>query len=246
MDKIAQVVDLLKKAKHITALTGAGVSVASGIPPFRGANGLWNKYDPIFLDLEYFYAHPQKSWRLIKEIFYDFMGDAKPNPAHFALAQLEEIGLLEAIITQNIDNLHQKSGSKNVIEYHGNSRKLVCISCEKKFDISEYVFEQLPPICPQCKKTLKPDFIFFSEAIPEKAAFDSYEEMQSSDLLILIGTTGEIIPASYLPFQAKENGAKIIEINPHKSTFTNSITDIFIKDKVEIVLPKIMKKLEIR
>ena len=238
---INQAAEIIKKATHVTAFTGAGISVESGIPPFRGENGLWNKFDPIFLDIDYFKSNPLKSWKLIKEIFYDFMGEANPNNAHIGLAEMEKIGILNSIITQNIDNLHQKAGSKNVYEFHGNSRDVVCINCDSKYAVSEIGLETLPPKCKKCNGLLKPDFIFFGEAIPEPARSNSFKETEISDVFILIGSTGEILPAASIPIIAKENGAIIIEINITESNFTNRITDIFLQGKATKIMKELVK-----
>lgn len=210
---IEKAVEIIKNAKHITAFTGAGISVESGIPPFRGENGLWNKFDPIFLDINYFHQNPLKSWKLIKEIFYDFFGKAKPSTAHLALSKMEKLGYLNSIITQNIDNLHQKSGSKKVWEFHGNSRNLICMNCNEIYSAANTNLSHLPPKCEKCGTVLKPDFIFFGEAIPEPARTNSFAETENADVFILIGTTGEIMPASMIPIEAKRNGVKIIEVN---------------------------------
>ena len=229
--EIKRSVSLIKSSKHTTVFTGAGISVESGIPPFRGENGLWSKYNPQILELSYFYKNSIKSWKLIKEIFYDFIGKAKPNQAHYLLAEMEKKGLIDCIITQNIDNLHYEAGSKNIYEFHGNSRDLVCTNCGKKYKVSNKILQNLPPACKQCRGLLKPDFIFFGEQIPEKARIGSFAEAEIADLFILIGTTGEVIPASFIPQLAKRNGAAIIEINPNKSNYTDSIADIFLKGK---------------
>jgi NAD-dependent deacetylase len=223
--------ELIQKSNFIVAFTGAGISVESGIPPFRGPNGLWSKYDPKILDLNFFLSHPDISWKYIKEIFYDYMYDAKPNKAHYCLAELERKGKLKGIITQNIDNLHQAAGSKNVIEFHGTTKKLECINCKSKFDSDKISLNKLPPLCPKCGGILKPDFVFFGEAIPEEAMKKSIYLATNCDLMIVIGTTGEIMPASQIPYLAKENKAKIIEINPEKSAYTDTITDIYLSMK---------------
>jgi len=240
---IDEAVELIKNKNRVVAFTGAGISVESGIPPFRGENGLWDKYDPTFLDINYFKANPKKSWRLIKEIFYDFIGNAKPNKAHIGLAKMEKRGFLAAIITQNIDNLHRKGGSQTIYEFHGNSRNLVCLRCSSKFLVAEIGLENLPPRCKDCGGVLKPDFVFFGEPIPEPARTNSFEEAYKTDVFILIGTTGEIMPASQIPFIAKKNGASIIEINTKKSDYTDSITDIFLKGKATEVVGKLLEKL---
>ncbi len=242
---ISKAAKLIKNANHITAFTGAGISVESGIPPFRGKDGLWNKYDPVFLDIGYFKKKPKESWKLIKEIFYDFFGKAKPNAAHFALAEMEKMGSLHSIITQNIDNLHQKAGSKNVYEFHGNSRYLICQNCLKKYLVQNIDLSFLPPKCKNCKAVLKPDFIFFGEQIPEPARTNSFEETKKADVFILIGTTGEIMPASMIPYEAKKNNVKIIEINTQPSNYTNTITNIFLKGKATEIMQKLLEKIKI-
>ncbi|MCD6380588.1 NAD-dependent deacylase [bacterium] len=240
---IQEAADIIKKANRVTAFTGAGISVESGIPPFRGENGLWSKYDPGFLDISYFHSNPLESWKLIKEIFYDFFGKATPNKAHYGLAEMEKAGFLDAIITQNIDNLHQKSGSRKIFEFHGDSRDLVCVSCGKKYPVTEIGLDNLPPECTNCGGVLKPDFIFFGEQIPEPARTNSFREAEISDLFILIGTTGEVTPASEIPFIAKENGAKIIEINIAKSSYTDRITNIFLQGKATEMISGLVKEL---
>jgi NAD-dependent deacetylase len=226
---LEKAVEALKFSKHTTAFTGAGISIESGIPPFRGETGLWSKYDPIVLDLNFFNSNSKESWTVIKEIFYDFFGQANPNDAHIVLAKMEEKGLLDSIITQNIDNLHQEAGSKKIWEFHGNSHTLECTECSRKYKIEELNFNKLPIKCPKCKGLVKPDFIFFGEGIPALAYEKSIEQSKLAEVFLIIGTTGEITPASYIPHMAKENGATIIEINPEESKFTNTITDIYLK-----------------
>ena len=246
MNDYQKAVKLIKEAKRITAFTGAGISVESGIPPFRGENGLWNKYNPIILDINYFIEYPKKSWETIKEIFYDFFGKAKYNDAHKVLALMEKKGFLHDIITQNIDNLHQEAGSKNVYEYHGTSKNLICMKCKRSYDIKEISLNSLPPLCKKCKGLLKPDFIFFGEGIPLKAMQKAQDDVKNSDLFIIIGTTGEIMPASMIPYEAKNNKSKIIEININKSAYTDTITDVFIKDKATVALNRIAEILKLK
>ena len=242
-ENINKAVEVLEKSRHTTAFTGAGISVESGVPPFRGEKGIWNKYDPKCLEIEYFFSHPVDSWHVIKEIFYDFFQQAKPNPAHLALAQMEEKGLLQCIITQNIDNLHQRAGSKEVYEYHGNSQQLICMDCRKKYMPSEVNLESNPPCCSKDGGLLKPDFVFFGEAIPARIHEKSVEEAHRAEVFILIGTTGEVMPACMVPRLAKEKGATIIEINTEESLYTHSITDIFIQGKAGEVMMEVTKKM---
>ncbi|OQY05413.1 MAG: RNA polymerase subunit sigma [Bacteroidetes bacterium 4572_117] len=241
--KIKEATELIKNSKHAVAFTGAGISVESGIPPFRGNDGLWNKYDPIVLDINYFHTNTNEAWEVIRELFYDFFGKAKPNPAHVALADLEKKGLLKAIITQNIDNLHQAAGSKLVYEFHGTASTMVCTKCKKKHNSSGIDLKILPPTCNECTGLLKPDFIFFGEGIPEQANKLSFKAAEQSDVFIVIGTTGEVMPASMLPSVAEKSGAKIIEINTEPSNFTHQITDIFLEGKAGEILPRIISGL---
>lgn len=237
----AQVAELISKAKYPTAFTGAGISVESGIPPFRGEGGLWNKYDPDFLTLTAFHRMPEKAWAIIKEIFYDHWGEAAPNPAHYALATLEKLGMMKAIITMNIDNLHQKAGNTKVIEYHGTIGRLICEKCKKTYKTGTISLDPIPPKC-TCGHVLKPDFIFFEEGIPTEAYEESIDIAQKTDLMLVIGTTGEVTPACHVPIIAKQNGATIIEINPSESAYTNTTTDIYIKQKAGIALDAIAKE----
>jgi len=232
-------IEALKNSSHTFAFTGAGISIESGIPPFRGETGLWSKYDPIVLDLNYFKTNPKESWAVIKEIFYDFFGKAKPNDAHFALAKLEDAGLLNSVVTQNIDNLHQEAGSKTVWEFHGNSHSLECTECKTKYKIKDLDFEILPVVCPKCNGLVKPDFIFFGEGIPQEAYAGSFHDASNAEVMIVVGTTGEIMPASQLPYLAKQNGATIIEVNKEPSKYTGSLTDIFLQGKATEVMGKL-------
>ncbi len=234
---------LISQSKHLVAFTGAGISVESGIPPFRGPNGLWSKYDPNILEINFFHRKPKESWEIIKEIFYDHFSKSKPNKAHYILAQWEKRGLLKAIITQNIDNLHFIAGNKRVIEYHGNSRNLICTRCGKQYSANDKIFNKLPPKC-ECGGILKPDFVFFGEGIPREALLQSEQEAITCDVMLIIGSTGEIFPASTVPYTAKQRGAKIIEINPEKSNFTSSITDIFIQLKATEALEEIENQIK--
>lgn len=244
MDKlIKEAAKLIKKSNFTIAFTGAGISVESGIPPFRGEHGLWNKYNPEVLDLGYYLENQEKCWVYIREIFYDFFAEAKPNAAHKILAKMEKEKLLKAIITQNIDNLHQEAGSKIVHEFHRNSKKLICLKCGKTYKAGEFDFKNIPPKCKNDGEILKPDFIFFGEGIPEEAYSNSFAEAEKAEVCIIIGSTGEVMPASHIPRTAKQNGATIIEINPEESLFTNQLTNIHLKGKAGEILSELGKYL---
>ena len=238
---ISRAAEMIRKSKYAVAFTGAGISVESGIPPFRGPEGLWSKYDPIVLDIDYFHSHTNEAWKVIRELFYDFFGKAEPNIGHKVLAKWEQLGMLQSVITQNIDNLHQLAGSKTVFEFHGTANTMACTKCGSKFPSQDINLQILPPKCGNCNGVLKPDFIFFGEGIPADANMNSFASARKSDVFIVIGTTGEVMPASMLPFSAKQYGAKIIEINPEHSNFSHQITDIYLKGKAGEILPEIDK-----
>lgn len=228
-EKLNQAAKLIRKAKYAVAFTGAGISVASGIPPFRGENGLWNTTDPIFLDIEFFNRKPLQSWLKIKEIFYDKLSNVEPNIAHEVLAKMEERCFLEAVITQNIDHLHQKAGNHKVFELHGTYKHLVCTKCMSEYDMSFADLNYLPPTCLVCRGILKPDIVFFNEPIPAYAERHSFQEAAKADVMLIIGTNAEVLPAADIPVKAKEHGAKIIEINIEPSHYTHTVTDIFLE-----------------
>jgi NAD-dependent deacetylase len=244
--EIEKAADAIIKSKRTVAFTGAGVSVESGIPPFRGENGIWNKYDPTVLDISYFHSNPDESWKIIKDLFYDFFGSAKPNKAHEVLAWMQRKDLLHAVITQNIDNLHHEAGNTEIYEFHGNSRVLVCISCQERVDALEEVLAVLPPRCEKCGGLLKPDFIFFGEAIPEPARSLSFAEIDEADCFIVIGTTGEVMPASMIPRLAKQKGATIIEVNVSPSHYTAGVTDIFLEGRASEMMDQLQEALGAR
>jgi NAD-dependent deacetylase len=211
------------------ALTGAGISVESGIPDFRSKGGLWDRYDPEeYASIYSFQKNPEKVWHMLREM-EEIVDKARPNAAHIGLAELEEMGLLRSVITQNVDNLHQEAGSQDVIEYHGNSRSLTCLWCNSTYDYSEKKGEY-PPYC-ACGKILKPDVVFFGEAIPMEAMTRSYQLASSCQALLIIGTSAVVSPFNVLPRQAKQAGATIIEINLERTVLTDHITDIFLQGK---------------
>ncbi len=233
MDTIELAAQAIKRAKHLVAFTGAGISVESGIPPFRGEGGLWNQYDPVVLELSYFHQNPRDSWKAIREIFYSNFANRTPNDAHYFLAELERRGKLKWLVTQNIDDLHFRAGSRNLSEYHGNSRLLVCTKSGEKvnadsIDLQGLSDDQLPP-CSPAGGIYKPDFIFFGEGIPPLAAATSQREAEACDTMLITGSTGEVYPAAAIPHHAKAGGATIIEINPEISAFSTSIADIHLR-----------------
>lgn len=236
---IKETAEIIKDSKFTLAFTGAGISVESGIPPFRGQDGLWNKYNPEVLDLGYFLNDPEECWVYIREIFYDFFADARPNKAHEVLARMEQAGLLHSLVTQNIDNLHQEAGSHIVHEFHGNSKRLVCRKCGEVYDVKDINLKNIPPRCAADNTVLKPDFIFFGEGISPSAFENSFADAEKCQVCIIVGSTGEVTPASFVPRTAKQSGATIIEINPRESLFTDSVTDIHLQGSAGNILAQL-------
>lgn len=225
----------IRGATYLTAFSGAGISVESGIPPFRGEGGIWNQYDPSILDLDLFVQNPERSWPAIREMFTCFLGTdgrtpVAPNPAHHVLAKWEAEGLLRAVITQNIDGLHAAAGSRNLVEFHGHCRRLVCLHCRQGMPLNAQTTSAPIPRC-ACGGLLKPDFVFFGEGIPPDAMARSEDAIQKTDCMILVGTSGVVYPAASLPMLAKQRGATIIEVNPDPSAYTDTVVDWFIPMK---------------
>jgi len=226
----------IKEAKRVVALTGAGISVDSGIPDFRSADGLWSKYDPMeYATIQAFNANPMKIWKMLRELS-DLVGDAKPNAGHTGLAELEALGKLSSVITQNVDGLHQEAGNKVVIEFHGNGRKLVCLSCKRKYNREDIVPDVFPPMC-ACLNVLKPDVVFFGEMIPMNALLHAQAETEACDVMLVIGTSAQVVPAASLPPVAKSKGATIIEINPDYTPLTGHVADISIHESATTAVP---------
>jgi NAD-dependent deacetylase len=224
---IKQAADTIITSEFTLALTGAGISVESGIPDFRSAGGLWERYDPSeYATISAFTHDPEKVWNMLREM-EDLVVNAKPNKAHIGMGELEDMGLLHFIITQNVDNLHQAGGAKNVIEYHGNSSTLSCLWCKRTYTLEQKRGE-FPPRC-ECGRILKPDAIFFGEPIPEEALSRSFSLAESARALLVVGTSASVSPANNIPVIAKRNGAKIIEINKERTHLTERLTDIFLQ-----------------
>ncbi|MDQ7032569.1 MAG: NAD-dependent deacylase [Desulfonauticus sp.] len=235
----------LQEANYTVALTGAGISVPSGIPDFRSPGGLWSHFDPWEVCSTWALEHnPQGVWEFLLEAI-DLFQKAAPNPAHKALADLEKQGILKAIITQNIDGLHQRAGSKNVIEFHGGCTQFYCHKCHKSYPFEQvYTLNKdtIPWLCSDCGGTIRPDVVFFGEQIPSKAMLLSQAFCSEADLALVIGTSGEVAPANTLPAMVKQRGGRIIEINLGKTAY-EGVSDLKIEKGAEQVLPLILTKL---
>ncbi|HPK65233.1 MAG TPA: NAD-dependent protein deacylase [Thermoanaerobaculia bacterium] len=236
---------VLRTARRVLAFTGAGISVASGIPPFRGEDGLWTRFDPSSLALDTFLDDPAAAWRFLNEIFYLPLAGAAPNPAHRALASLERAGRLAAVATQNVDGLHRAAGSRRVHELHGTLRRLRCLACEAVSALADSGLGELPPTCRLCGGILRPEIVFFDEGLAEPARSDAFAAAAGCDAILVIGTSGEVLPAGLLPWTAAEHGATVIEINTVPSAYTEPLTDLFLQGSATALLPRLAAALDL-
>lgn len=239
---IHSVAEHLRKSRYAIALTGAGISVESGIPDFRSEEGLWSRYNPMeYGTIDAFIDNPGKVWKMLEEMDGLLMR-AEPNPAHRALYDLEKRNIVKLIITQNIDSLHQRAGSRNVIEFHGHNRSLQCERCRKRFERREISLAELPPRC-SCGGPLRPELVFFGEMIPPDAHDKAIEAALRCDVMLVVGTSATVAPASLLPRAAKRHGAFIIEINPSETELTHMFSDLHVAVPAGKALPAIVAAL---
>ena len=238
--------ELFRRAKRVVVLTGAGISTPSGIPDFRSeGTGLWSHDEPMQVaSLSTFRTHPEIFFSWFRPLA-DQIFNAQPNPAHRALAELESTGAAQTIITQNIDMLHQKAGSKYVIETHGTMRTLSCTSCYQRFDSSDFIKlfieDGAIPVCLDCNGILKPDVILFGEQLPQSAWFEAQNAARSCDLMVVAGSSLEVLPVAGLPMQAVDRGAHLIVIN-NSPTYINVRADVVLMDDIATILPEIAKR----
>jgi NAD-dependent deacetylase len=243
-DLIKQAAEDLSGAKMVTALTGAGISVESGIPPFRGKGGLWEKYDPMEVaHIDAFLRDPTKVWNLLFKDMKEVLDKATPSDCHKGLAKLEEFGILKTIITQNVDGLHQMAGNSDVIEFHGNMAWQRCMECDLHYKTSRVDLTEIPPRC-DCGGILRPNAVLFGEMIPQEALWRSRQVATDCDVMLVIGTSAVVQPAALMPVVAKDSGAKIIEINPESTPLTGEISDYLIKGPAGDVMNGILEELQ--
>ena len=263
-------------SEYAIALTGAGISTESGIPDFRGPSGVWTKNPKAerraYLGYQRFSEDPGGWWRerMADRGSMGNMAEASPNPGHLALAEMERNGIIRCVITQNVDALHEKAGSSNLLKYHGSAMRLRCISCGMRFDRDEFDLEQLmrenllPPHCPECEGVVKTDGVSFGEPIPSDVAHQSLEEAWQCDLMLICGTSAVVYPFAQLPRIArqrrveleartqtglyavqKNSAVTIIEVNAEPTPLTqNGISDYLIQGKTGEILPKIVEELK--
>ncbi|MHA1362602.1 MAG: SIR2 family NAD-dependent protein deacylase [Candidatus Freyarchaeota archaeon] len=245
--KIHEVVKLLKQSSKCVVLTGAGVSVESGIPDFRGPEGTWKKFDSEIATASSFVLKPHQFWLFAMQ-FAGPLLRAEPNPAHKALAELEKMGHVTCIITQNIDGLHQKAGSKNVIELHGTAWRAVCVNCGRKYPFN-YIMDQMVPMCalvPRCMwcgHILKPDATLFFEEIPQELYQRCLDKLEHCDLLLAIGSTLLVEPSGSFPEMVKNRGGKVVIINLEKTWFDDE-ADVVINGKASEILKQILREVK--
>lgn len=245
MKDFETVVELLRHSQWAIALTGAGISVESGVPDFRSPGGLWDRFDPMeYATIEAFRGNPVKVWEMLREM-NAVVKSARPNRAHLGFAALEEMGVLKALVTQNIDDLHQKAGSRNVIEFHGNSRKLMCLYCHRQFD-ADLIEKQMeadgvfPPRCPEDGHILKPTVIFFGEDIPRAASLMAFQEAERCDVILVVGTSATVFPASSIPIMARQKGAKVVEINLTRTGLTEYVAHYSLQGNASEILTELV------
>jgi NAD-dependent deacetylase len=249
---IARATEALLRARYVIALTGAGLSVESGIPPFRGPGGLWTKHgEPPMNGYQRFLADPKKAWeeRLeprgpMREL-WSALAAARPNPGHVALADLEALGVLKALITQNVDDLHRQAGSARLLEIHGNATLIRCIECVARFPRADIPTDALPPRCPRCSGLLKSDTVSFGEPIPPDVLMRCQHESERADCVIVAGTSASVYPAAQFPISVRERGGILIEVNPHPSDIT-PLCEISLRTESGVALPQLVERVRAR
>lgn len=236
--------DIIRGCKHGVVLTGAGISTPSGIPDFRSPDiGLWSKFDPMEVaSLSAFRYDPVEFYKNLRGLT-ELVFSAYPNAAHTAIARLEQAGYIHTVITQNVDLLHQRAGSKNVLEVHGTFRTLTCVWCFTKVSsedyIGPYLQEGLVPTCPKCGHYLKPDLVLFGEQLPSQTWLKALQASRNCDLMIVAGSSLEVLPVAGLPMRALENGAHLILIN-FSQTYLDVRADVVFHQDVDTILPSLV------
>jgi NAD-dependent deacetylase len=229
---------MIAKAKKLVVLTGAGFSVDSGIPTYRGTGGLWSKYDPaLYADINYFMKDSTYYWNFFRDERYPMMIKAKPNSGHCILADLYNSGKLYRIITQNIDGLHQMAGIPHVIELHGTTRSFRCMRCANRFsmeDVYKKLQVELPPTCP-CNGSIRPNTVMFGESLPQHALEEAIFAAKHCDVFLVLGSSLVVYPAAQLPAIAKENNAQLVIVNIDPTPLDTQADEV-IHEKTSIVL----------
>ncbi len=251
-DRTGDVARLIRDSKKIVVFVGAGLSTESGIPDFRSPGGVWDKYDPEDFYFQNFLSSEssrEKYWQMATEM-YEAMKDARPNAGHFAIAELEKLGKLDCLITQNIDGLHFKAGNseEKVLELHGTAMHVACLTCQKRYErasIQERVSRgDRAPRCDSCGGLLKPATISFGQSMPEWETAEAYRRSAACDLFIVIGSSLVVHPAAQMPVVAKRAGAKLVIVN-RDDTACDDIADIIVNGQAGQVMEEILKKVAV-
>jgi len=250
--RIEKLAALIAGSNRIVVFTGAGVSTESGIPDFRSPGGIWSRFDPDEFTIFRFLASAEtrlKQWRLLIES--GLIVNAQPNRAHLAVAELEELGKLDCVITQNIDNLHQKAGNSpdRVFELHGTMTYARCLNCQQRYAMDDLLgnlrLDEGAPLCPACDGILKPDVIFFGEQLPAETLRLSVDHSRRCDLLIVVGSSLVVYPAAYMPVYAKEAGAAVAIVNLTVTDYDHH-ADVVIHGKAGEMMPLVLQALRRR
>ncbi len=235
-------IEKLKHAQKVAVLTGAGISAESGVPTFRGEDGLWNKFRPEELaNFNAFQKNPKLVWE-----WYNYrrklIHEVKPNPGHFALAEMEQMFPVFTLITQNVDNLHRVAGSQIIIELHGNIMRNRCVDCNKIYREIDIEFESSVPVC-RCGGLMRPDVVWFGEMLPEDAILCAFQAAQECEVFLSVGTSALVQPAASLPIEAHASGAFVVEINVERTAISRYIDESIIGKSGEI-LPLLINKIK--
>ncbi|TMC13759.1 MAG: NAD-dependent deacylase [Chloroflexi bacterium] len=240
--------ELIARARHGVAFTGAGISQESGIQTYRGAGGLWNTTSPKSSSIEFFLADPAAYWEVARERGARLLA-ARPNPAHEALVELERRRNLVAVVTQNVDGLHLLAGSAEVVELHGNGRTVVCMDCgntEPRSHVQARLEEEMPPRCLLCGgRHMKPAAVFFGEAMPPEATRRAFELAEACDLMLVVGSSLVVYPAAQVPIAAHEAGAPLVIVNAEPTPF-DDLAKVVIEGRAGEVLPKLLEMVSSR
>lgn len=245
MNGLERAADLVAEARRGVALTGAGVSAESGIPTFRGQNGLWKQYDPVKVSsIEHFLEDPAFYWQGSRERWATYQ-QARPNPGHRALAELESIGNLAAVVTQNTDNLHREAGSRRLIELHGNGLTVRCLECgasEPRADVQARLEVEMPPRCRRCGGSrIKPAVVFFGESMPAAATAEAFDLAQSCDLMLVVGSSLTVRPAADVPALAVRHGAPLLVLND-EPTPMDELAEVVLRGRSGEILPELLRR----
>lgn len=238
-----QLIDLLKKSKHVFVFTGAGVSKESGLPIFRDLDGEWTKYDPMtFATLDGFLQNPVMVWNLYRRRQQQ-IADAQPNPAHVTIAEMESYYPDFLLCTQNVDDLHERAGSRKIVKIHGDVTRVRCIDCGRNHMVADYDFPDefdngSLPKCSGCGGLCRPDIVWFGEYVPQEAFIASTMAANECDLMLIVGTSGEVSGGYGFAERALNHGAKIVEVNPTQGALTH-YAHFWIPEPAGVALPQI-------